>query len=241
MRPREVAQFGEFAFGDGFGALDQIAQEIDHAIRFAGHLRRQRFLGGIGEAEQRGRFVAQRQDLRHARGVVELARVRTLVRRTRLIRAIDAFANRAIVSVSKHGRHTWLFQRELESVAVAEHAEFAFRNSSKRCFVDGFAPRIGRIEHGVFEFGGQARQLVEDLAKTRARRFFQAHAGQPEIAQRVIDQRARRQRQRAEIRALGRNFHGGEQLAVLSHLRRIFAEQLLGLGVRGAQCFAIGH
>ena len=52
------------------------------------------------------------------------------------------------------------------------------------------------------ELGGEPRQLHPDLAEARTRRLGQCHAGQPEVAQGMFDQRALRPRQGGEIRRI---------------------------------------
>ena len=71
------------------------------------------------------------------------------------------------------------------------------------------------------------RQLVRDLAKARARRLLERDSRKPEIAQLMLDQRARGARQRMKIAGLGDRVECRVKLAVLSELARVFDDLFL--------------
>src|SRR5690606_23501148 len=79
-----------------------------------------------------------------------------------------------------------------------------------------------------------------DLAEARARRFLEGDAGQAEVAQFVLDQRARRARQVAMVRIVRDRGDRGVQLAVLAEFARVFDDLLLRGRIRLAQRFRIG-
>ena len=192
--------------------------------------------------------MAQRKDLLDARRIVEVAGIRTLIRRARLVRAIDALAERAIVRIRQHGLHARLFQRHEPAIDVlflrvrAQDRAARFGNAGERGFIaDRFAPGVRRVEHRVLEIGRELGELVGDFAEARSRRLFERDAGETEIAQLMLDQRARRARQRRKIAGVGDGAERGVERAVLPELARVLDDLLLRGGIRIAQRLGILH
>ena len=194
----EGAQFAQFALGDGLGFRSKVLEEANHALGRARHLVRERQLGGVCEAEQRCGLVAQRHDLVDARAIVELAGIRALIRGPRVVGAVDFGAQVAVVGIGQDRLHHRRLQAGQPAVLVRrlrrlpQHASRLFGKSRKLCFADGSRPGFGGVEHGFLETGLQFRQLGLDRLEARARLLFQRHAGQFEVTQPVLDQRALR-------------------------------------------------
>ncbi len=185
----------------GLGARGQIAQKREHALGRAGHLGRQRFLGRIGEAEQARGLVAQREDFLDARGVVESARhADPDPRRASDTRDRRVRASRAIVGIGQHRLHARLLQRDQPAVmarflrvlraagAMSASGIPASRRASAMRSVHASVASSTAFSNSV----DSRDSCVRDLAEARARRFLERDAGQTEIAQRMLDQRARR-------------------------------------------------
>jgi hypothetical protein len=124
----------------------------------------------------------------------------------------------------------------------AQHRQPRGRDAGKPALVgDVLAPGLGGVEHGVGKFGGKPRELDADLAETAACRLLEGHAGEPEVAQGMLDERARRPGQRREVRRRGQGLDRGVELAVLAQFQRMLGDRLLGLAVGRAQGLAVGH
>ena len=76
--------------------------------------------------------MAQRKDFLDTRGIIELACLRTLIRRARLIGGVHALARRAIVGVGENRLYARLFQGDKKTVASG------FRRRLPQLFALGF-------------------------------------------------------------------------------------------------------
>ena len=239
---RVGAQGGDVLFGEGLGLAREIVEEgADLCDRF-GHLRHQRDFGKAGVAEQPGFFVAQRQDLTDQRGVVE--RLRAEFRSPRRRGAVKRLAQAAAVGVLQHrqvGRHV---QGELPAGFAILLGRFARgfdgvgRQASKLGGVaDVFGKGIGGVEQVFGELGAECGEFFLDGLEARFLRFRKFGAGEPEVANLVVEDALARGAERGVFRAGAQRLVAGEEGEVLSQ----FGVKTRNLGQHGVVGLAPGR
>ena len=100
-------------------------------------------------------------------------------------------------------------------------------------------PSVGGVQHVLFELGLQLRQFLHDVFVAGFGSRGQAHAGQLEVAQRVVQYLALH-----GVQPNGRGLQalvGGMKFLVLANLRAVFGHERHAGVVRGAQLWRIHH
>ncbi len=245
----ERLQGRHFPFRLGFGAAGQVVEKADHLIHVAGHFGGQGFVRVVGETEQVSLLVAQLEDLVHHRAVVVFTGLRALVGGAGGEGPVHLFAQGAVLGVAHHreehreveGQQPALFQA-LGAGAVGGAGQGGVRQPGQFRFIGNvLLPGLGGVQQVVLEAGGQLRQPLGVLHVLRLLRFGQGHAGEAEVAQRVVDVFLLGRCQGVEFVAVAQRLVGGEQLAVLAHFGAVLADQRQAGVVRFAQRFVLGH
>ena len=235
----EHFQLIKLAPRDGLGLGGQLAQEAQHALGRAGHLVGQRKVRVGVEAQQVGGLVAQRQKGFDARAVVVRAGLRALVGGAGVVGGVQLFAQRPVVGEGQDGlNHGALERGELAFELFflrhgAEHRARRLGQPGQLVVGHQAGPRVGGVEHGLFEFGLDLAELVLDVLEARSRRLFQRHAREPEPAQAVFHHRAARPVQGVEAGGFAHGLHRFVQGAVLAQFGAVLGEffQRLGIGL----------
>ena len=103
------------------------------------------------------------------------------------------------------------------------------------------APRLGRVQHRIAEFGPQPAERRPDLTEPRLRLALQRDARQPEPAETQVDRAAVGDGQIGKAGIGGHPLQRGVQIGVLPGDREIFGQHRLPLGMRGAEFRGVRH
>jgi hypothetical protein len=136
----ELPHLDEFALGLWTRAPPEITQELHHLFRRARHLGGQRELGVVGETEQLGMLLAQRQQLDH-QGAVVVGRWPEVAGH-RVVGAVQLLAQRTIGGVLHHRQPTRRLQAQLAAVAPVGEGIGAQRGAH----VIGHAGEVRRVD-----------------------------------------------------------------------------------------------
>ena len=185
--------------------------------------------------------MPQREDLFDQRRVVPAARVGSAIRCARDPRRIELAAQRLVLRVREHGLVSRRIENEHPAAVPAASAALRARStvvagSPARSVpvVDRLRERLGRIEHVLVELRLRERKPFHHLAKTLFAVLRQRDTGQPEIAQRVLEQLALRRGKRRSFALEQPPIRGAERV-VLRELGVIGGQQRQAGVVGGAQ------
>ncbi len=237
----ERAQFGKFTLGNRFGTLRQIMQKGQHALGVAGHLVLQRDMGGAGEADQAGRFVAERENALDPFGVVEATGMWAAIGSAGVVGGVDRFAQAAIPGIGQDGLHRWSLQGGQVTFAagitggLCQDVAGGLRQADKLMFGDRSGPGIGGVEHGLREAGPEGTQFGLDGLEPAAFGLVETDPGQPELAQGILDQGPSGTIQTGELGMRVQGADSLEQGPILAKFGVVFGQFLLGLVVGAAQ------
>ena len=240
-------QLGIFAGRGRLRPAAEIAEKSQYRAGVGCHLGGQRPRDRIGEAEQPRTLAPQFQDRRDPARIIELPRMRSLIRSARAKRGIHPLAQAAVLGERQDGVHARHLERHDPSGQparggrVGEHRRVGLRNAGQHGrILDMLEPGVGRIEHGVAECGRQVRQFDRDRRKARALRCLQRDACQGEIADPMLDGGAIRVCQRREFRCCGERDQHCIHRLVLHHLEAVFDQSFLPGHESGAQFGRVG-
>ena len=234
--------------GEGFAALRQVAQEVQHLVRGFGHLGRQAQIGVAGKTEQLGQFLAQAENLLHHRAVVVLAGVRPLIRGAGTVGGVQLFAQGAVVGVGHHREVAGELQADQPAVEVLGlgclgHLRLGrVGQAGQRRFIgDVLGPGLGGIQQLVGEAAGQLGQLHLDGAIALLLGLRQIDAGQMKVAQGVFQDGRLRHLERGRIGTSGQRVIGLVQRTVLPQFGPVLGQLGQASLVGGAQFGVVAH
>ena len=192
-----MLELGHVAFRIRLRLGAELAQEAKHFRGCAGHLGNQRYFRIARVAQKSGRLAPELENTFDQGGVVPFGIAEFA--RARGIRAIERFANPAIVGVLRDREIAWHVQRQLPpGFAVGLRGELRRRqhvvgHAGKRAFIGDKQPvRIRRIEHVVLETRGASRKLFLYRLEARFLVVGQLRPGEPKVTQRIFDELALR-------------------------------------------------
>jgi len=221
LATREGAQVGNVPFGEGPGLDRHVAQKGQYLGHRIGHFWHQRHFGEAGVAEHLRLFTAQPENLADQRRIVQLGSPE--FGGASGVGTVHHRPQTATVGVLHHRQVRRHVQREFPAVVaillgclgrglagvVGQAGQFGL-------VAHQFGKGVGGVEQVFREFGRKLRKFLRNRLEARLLIVAQLRAGEPEIANLVVDDALPGWRKPGVFSAPGDCLVRGEELEVLT-------------------------